>query len=62
MFDALSDRLSGVFRSLRGRGRITEENVAEAMREIRTVLLEADVNLRGRPMVLRSGAGKSDRR
>ena len=45
MFDALSDRLSGVFRSLRGRGRITEENVAEAMREIRTALLEADVNL-----------------
>ena len=45
MFDALSDRLSGVFRSLRGRGRITEDNVAEAMREIRTALLEADVNL-----------------
>ena len=45
MFDALSDRLSGIFRGLRGRGRITEANVAEVMREIRTALLEADVNL-----------------
>lgn len=45
MFDALSDRLSGIFRGLRGRGRITEENVSEVMREIRSALLEADVNL-----------------
>lgn len=45
MFDALSNRLNGVFRGLRGRGKITEENVSEVMREIRTALLEADVNL-----------------
>ncbi len=45
MFDALTDRLQSVFRGLRGRGRITEENVSEVMREIRTALLEADVNL-----------------
>ena len=45
MFDALADRLNGVFRGLRGRGKITEENVGEVMREIRTALLEADVNL-----------------
>ncbi len=45
MFDALTDRLNNVFRSLRGRGRITEENVSEVMRQIRTALLEADVNL-----------------
>jgi signal recognition particle subunit SRP54 len=45
MFDALTDRLNGVFRGLRGRGRITEDNVEEVMREIRTALLEADVNL-----------------
>jgi signal recognition particle subunit SRP54 len=45
MFETLSDRLKGVFRSLRGRGRITEENVSEVMREIRTALLEADVHL-----------------
>lgn len=45
MFDALTDRLNGVFRGLRGRGRITEANIEEVMREIRTALLEADVNL-----------------
>ena len=45
MFDALTDRLTGVFRGLRGRGKISEQNVAEVMREIRTALLEADVNL-----------------
>ncbi len=45
MFDALSERLNSVFRGLRGRGKITEENVSEVMREIRTALLEADVNL-----------------
>ncbi len=45
MFDSLTDRLSGIFRGLRGRGKITEDNVAEVMREIRTALLEADVNL-----------------
>ncbi len=45
MFDALSDRLGDVFRGLRGRGRLSEENVDEVMREIRTALLEADVHL-----------------
>ena len=37
--------MSGVFAGLRGRGRISEDNVTEVMREIRTALLEADVNL-----------------
>ncbi len=45
MFDALTNKLSDVFRGLRGRGKISEGNVAEVMREIRTALLEADVNL-----------------
>jgi signal recognition particle subunit SRP54 len=45
MFDALQERFGDVFRNLRGRGTITEENVQEAMREVRTALLEADVNL-----------------
>lgn len=45
MFEALSDRFSDVFRKLRGRGRITEDNVREVMREVRTALLEADVHL-----------------
>src|SRR5574340_1253426 len=44
MFDALTDKLGKVFRNLSGRGRISEENVREAMREVRTALLEADVN------------------
>ncbi|HPF37487.1 MAG TPA: signal recognition particle protein [Phycisphaerae bacterium] len=45
MFDALQDRFSDVFRKLRGRGRISEENVQEVMRDVRTALLEADVHL-----------------
>ena len=45
MFEALTDRFNNVFRNLRGVGRITEDNVAEAMGEVRTALLEADVNL-----------------
>lgn len=46
MFDTLTDKLSGVFRSLSGRGRISEENIREAMRDVRVALLEADVNLK----------------
>src|SRR5688572_9246078 len=46
MLDTLTDRLTGVFRTLSGRGRISEENVREAMREVRTALLEADVNFK----------------
>ena len=45
MFDTLSDRFGEVFRKFRGRGRITEDNVREVMREVRTALLEADVHL-----------------
>ncbi len=45
MFDALTDRFNTVFRNLAGRGKISEENIREAMREVRTALLEADVNL-----------------
>jgi signal recognition particle subunit SRP54 len=44
MFDSLSDRLQGVFSKLRSRGKLTEKDVDDAMREIRMVLLEADVN------------------
>lgn len=45
MFDALSDRFGEVFRKIRGRGRITEDNIREVMRDVRTALLEADVHL-----------------
>src|SRR5580700_4700443 len=46
MFEALSDRLQGVFQKLRGKGRVSEEDVSEAMREVRLALLEADVNFK----------------
>jgi signal recognition particle subunit SRP54 len=46
MFDALSTRLQGVFRNIRGEGRLTEANVEAALREIRLALLEADVNFK----------------
>ncbi|WP_305044179.1 signal recognition particle protein [Geoalkalibacter sp.] len=46
MFDNLSDKLESVFRKLRGQGRLTEENIGEALREVRLALLEADVNFK----------------
>jgi signal recognition particle subunit SRP54 len=46
MFDTLSDRLEGVFKKLRGQGRITERNIEDALREVRLALLEADVNIK----------------
>ena len=45
MFDSLSDRLGGVFDKLRGRGALNEQDVRDAMREVRVALLEADVAL-----------------
>jgi signal recognition particle subunit SRP54 len=44
MFESLSQKLETVFKKLRGEGRITEANVAENLREVRRVLLDADVN------------------
>ncbi len=44
MFENLTDRLESAFKKLRGHGRLTEENIQEAMGEVRTALLEADVN------------------
>jgi signal recognition particle subunit SRP54 len=45
MFENLSEKLQRAFKNLRGQGAITEENMTEALREIRVALLEADVNL-----------------
>lgn len=45
MFENLSEKLQRAFKNLRGQGTITEENIGEALREIRVALLEADVNL-----------------
>ena len=46
MFDNLTNRLSGVFRSLGGRAQLTDDNIREALREVRLALLEADVHFR----------------
>jgi len=45
VFDALGDKLAGVFDNLTGRGALSEKDVSAAMREIRVALLEADVAL-----------------
>jgi signal recognition particle subunit SRP54 len=46
MLDSLTNRLTGIFDRLRGYGRLTEDNVIEALREVRLALLEADVNFK----------------
>ena len=45
MFESLSDKLQGVFSRLRNKGALTEQDVTDSLREVRLVLLEADVNL-----------------
>ena len=45
MLDNLTGRLQGVIKTLRGHARLTEENITDAMREVRMALLEADVAL-----------------
>jgi len=45
MFDNLTDRLSGTIRNLRGQGRLSEDNIKDALRDVRMALLEADVAL-----------------
>ncbi|HEY7416884.1 MAG TPA: signal recognition particle protein [Ktedonobacteraceae bacterium] len=46
MFESLSNRLEGIFSNLSGQGKLTEEDVNAALREVRIALLEADVNLK----------------
>ena len=46
MLDSLSTRLQSIFDRLGGRGRLSEDNIQEALREIRVALLEADVNFK----------------
>src|SRR6267142_1533908 len=46
MFSRLSDRLQDIFKDLRGHGRISEQNISDALREVRMALLEADVHFR----------------
>ena len=46
MFESLTERLEGIFKKLKGRGRLDEKNIKDALKEIRMVLLEADVNFK----------------
>jgi signal recognition particle subunit SRP54 len=46
MFDSLTDKLQNAFRNLRGLGKISENNVADSLREVRMALLDADVNFK----------------
>ncbi len=46
MFDNLSERLDGIFRKLKGHGKLTESNIEQGLREVRMALLEADVHYR----------------
>jgi len=46
MFNSLSERLDKIFRNLKGKGYLTEQNIKDSLREIRLALLEADVNFK----------------
>jgi signal recognition particle subunit SRP54 len=46
MFDNLTEKFEGVIKKLRGHGKISEENIAETLREVRRILLDADVNFK----------------
>ena len=46
MFDSLTSKLQQAFKNLRGLGKISENNVTDALREVRMALLEADVNFK----------------
>lgn len=46
MFDNLSEKFSDAFRNLRGKGKISEENIEETLKAVKTALLEADVNFK----------------
>ena len=46
MFEILSDKLSSIFRKLSGKGRLTEKDLDEGLRQVRLALLEADVNFK----------------
>ncbi len=46
MFENLTTKLDGIFKRLRGHGKLTEDNIQEALKEVRIALLEADVNFK----------------
>ena len=46
MFDTLSEKFSDAFKNLSGKGKISETNIEDALKQVRTALLEADVNFK----------------
>ena len=57
-FSSLTDKINGVFKKLRNKGRLTESDVKDAMREVRLALLEADVNYKGAKDCTNTGTEK----
>ena len=53
-FDSLSEKLQNVFKNLRSKGRLTEDDVKAALKEVKMALLEADVNFQGSKAVCQS--------
>lgn len=60
-FESLTDKLQNVFKKLRGKGRLTEEDVKIALKEVKMALLEADVNFRVVKSVYQVCAGTCSR-
>lgn len=56
-FDSLSQKLQNVFKNLRSKGRLTEDDVKAALKEVKMALLEADVNFNVVKQFNQSGAG-----
>ena len=61
MFENLSTKLDAIFKKLRGHGKLTEQNIQEALKEVRIALLEADVNFKVVKDFIQSSPGKGDR-
>ncbi|MFO0733376.1 MAG: signal recognition particle receptor subunit alpha [Nitrospiraceae bacterium] len=59
MLDALSEKFERILKKLRGQGVLTEDNIGEALKEVRLALLEADVNFKVVKEFLEGGRSKS---
>ena len=60
-FESLTDKLQNVFKKLRGKGRLTEEDVKVALKEVKMALLEADVNFKVVKQFYKGGSGTCGR-
>ncbi len=60
-FDSLSEKLQNVFKNLRSKGKLTEDDVKAALKEVKMALLEADVNFKVVKQFTKSVSGESNR-